>query len=195
MKRLLFICLTMMISVMAMAQEADFLKAVSRYRTANSASAVCTRIVHKKALAKNQTSTGTLTMHKPAQVVISVNGGKDALIMNGSNFTMKLNGRSFKTSSTTNAQFTTFQKVFEAILTGGKNGVNVDKLPGTSVKKLGNQVVINIVPMAQGAAKMKHQLFTSFSMTIDERTSALKTLRMNQKQGNYVEYVFTDFKF
>ena len=38
-------------------------------------------------------------------------------------------------------------------------------------------------------------MFSSFVLTIDVATSQLRTLRMNEKAGNYTEYTFTSFPF
>ena len=37
-------------------------------------------------------------------------------------------------------------------------------------------------------AKKRRQMFTSFVLTIDSATSAIKQLRMNERSGNYVNY-------
>ena len=43
--------------------------------------------------------------------------------------------------------------------------------------------IITITP-----AKKRRQMFTSFVLTIDSATSAIKQLRMNERSGNYVNY-------
>ena len=176
----------------AWAQQADYKKAVAKFRSYSTATATVKRIDHKAAVKTDKVSTGTAEMKKPDKMCISVNGGKDKLVMNGSTFTMVMRGRKHTTSSKNNAQFTTFQKVLESILSGGSVGGDITSLPGVTASRHGQTYTITIVPVT---AKGKRMMFSSFEVTINTATSALKTLRMNQKKGNYTEYVFDDFRF
>ena len=180
-------CITMM------AQGASYQQAISKFRNSAGETATVTRVTHKSALKEDKRDKGSLWMKKPGKVCISVNKGKDKLIMNGATFTMVINGKKHVTNAKTNAQFTTFEKVFESILSGGTNGVNIDNLPGVSVAKQGGKLTIKIVPVT--GKKQRGILFSSFELTIDTQTSALKTLRMNQRKGNYTEYQFSGFQF
>ena len=171
MKRLLialsFIIFHLTFSV---AQNADLQKAVAKYKKVSTVTAAATKTSHKDAIAKDVVTKGTLTMKKPADVSISIDGGKDQLVMHGSEFTMVVKGKSHKTSSQTNPQFATFQAVFEYILNGGEG--DLSKLSDLAVTKQGNNIVL----------------------TIDKNTSELKALRMNER-GGYTEYTFTGHQF
>ena len=101
------------------AQNTDLQKAVARYKKATVVTATATKTSHKDAIAKDVITKGTLTMKKPADVGITIDDGKDQLIMHGSEFTMVVKGKSHKTSSQKNPQFATFQAVFEQ-----RNGYN-----------------------------------------------------------------------
>lgn len=184
---LLLCCITMM------AQGASYQQAVSKFRNSVGETATVTRVIHKAALKEDKLAKGNLWMKKPGKVCISVNKGKDKLIMNGATFTMVINGKKHVTNAKTNAQFTTFEKVFESLLSGGSNGVNIDKLPGVSVSKQGGKLVVKIIPVTD--KKQRGMMFSSFELTIDAQTSALKSLRMNQRKGNYTEYQFGNFQF
>ena len=50
----------------------------------------------------------------------------------------------------------------------------------------GNTTTVTIVP----TGKKKRQLFTSFVLTVNAKTKALRTLRMNGRGEDYSEYVF-----
>ena len=133
MRRVLLLLALIGQMTLAGAQQADFQKAVARYKNSTSVTATATKTTHKAALAKDETAKGTLTMKQPAQVSITITEGKDQLLMEGSQFTMVAGGRKHKTSSQKNAQFATFQTVFESILSGGAK--DISKLTDLEVKK------------------------------------------------------------
>ena len=193
MKHLLLILFTVLCSLFtASAQTADLQKAVARYKKVTTITAAATKTSHKDAVAKDVVTKGTLTMKKPADVGITIDGGKDQLLMHGSEFTMVVKGKSHKTSSDKNPQFATFQAVFEYILKGGDG--DLSKYSDLAITKQGTAVVITITPKADNKKAQRRMLFSSFVMTIDSRTSELKSLRMNER-GGYTEYTFTGYKF
>ena len=193
MKRLLialsFIIFHLTFSV---AQNADLQKAVAKYKKVSTVTAAATKTSHKDAIAKDVVTKGTLTMKKPADVSISIDGGKDQLVMHGSEFTMVVKGKSHKTSSQTNPQFATFQAVFEYILNGGEG--DLSKLSDLAITKQVNNIVLTITPKADSKKAQRRMLFSSFVLTLDKATSELKALRMNER-GGYTEYTFTGHKF
>lgn len=178
----------------AIAQTSSFKQAIARYKSSSAATASVTMTTHKAAVKKDATATGTMSLKDPDKVCINVNGGKNVLLMNGTDFTMVKGKRKYKTSSKTNAQFTTFQKVFETILSGGANGTDISKLPGVTMQSSDNGVEIDIVPSA-GSGKTKRMMFSSFKLGIDAKTSALKYIEMHQRGKNYIRYTFHNFKF
>ena len=192
MKRLFFILAILFVQIGIFAQGSDFQRAVSHFK-GHTATAAATRITHKAALANDVTAQGTLTMKQPATVEISIDGGKDALLMEGSTFTMTVKGKKHTTTSQQNPQFATFQKVFESILAGGTQ--DIATLKEVTVKKDGKQLVLTITPEAADKKQQRRMMFTSFVLTIDVATSKLLSLRMNEKAGNYTEYTFTNFQF
>lgn len=192
MKRVLLILTLLCQLTISVAQQADFQKAVARYKDAANVTASVTKITHKKAVAKDVISKGTLTMKRPATVSIVIDGGKDQLLMEGSNFTMVVKGKKHKTSSQKNVQFTSFQTVFESILSGGQK--DISKLGDLTVSKQGGNLVLTITPQAADKKSARRMLFSSFVLTIDTKTSELKSLRMNERAG-YTDYAFSGFQF
>ena len=193
MKRLLFFLAVLFVQIsVALAQGSDFRQAVIHFK-GHGATAAAVRTTHKAAVAKDATAQGTLTMRQPATVEIAIDGGKDALLMEGSTFTMTMRGKKHVTTSQKNTQFATFQKVFEAILAGGTQ--DIAALKEVTVKKDGKQLVITIVPEAADKKQQHRMMFSSFVLTVDAATSQLCSLRMNEKAGNYTEYTFSDFRF
>ena len=192
MKRLLLMLTLLCQLTISVAQQADFQKAVARYKNASNVTATVTKTTHKQAVAKDATDKGTLTMKRPATVSIVMDGGKDQLLMEGSTFTMVVKGKKHVTSSQKNVQFASFQTVFESILSGGQK--DISKLGDLTVNKQGSNLVLTITPQADSKKAARRMLFSSFVMTINTKTSELKSLRMNERAG-YTEYTFSGFQF
>ena len=140
-----------------------------------------TRTRHQAALTTDAVTTGTLTIRKPDYICISTDGGRDQLLMDGTQFTMTMGGKKHVTDSRRNAQFATFQKVLHAVI----NGQTVPECDDLTVVTKNGQRTITITPTAK-----KRQMFTSFVLVVDAKTSAFRLLRMNERAGNYVNYDF-----
>jgi len=184
-------CLLVQIAV-CFGQQADFAKAVAKYKNSTAMSAQVTKTVHKDALTQDVVSQGTLQMKSPSEVTISTDNGSSQLIMQGSKFTMVNEGKSRTTSSETNPQFATFQTVFESILAGGS--IDISQLTDLKITQEGKSMTLTITPEAADKKQARRMMFTSFTLTIDTATAALLKLRMNER-GGFTEYKFTDFKF
>lgn len=140
-----------------------------------------TRVRHQAALTTDAVTTGTLTIRKPDYICISTDGGREQLLMDGTKFTMTTGGKKHVTDSRKNAQFATFQKVLNAVI----NGQPVPKGEDMTIVTKNGLQTITIT-----SAGKKRQMFTSFVLVIDAKTSALRQLRMNERAGNYVNYDF-----
>jgi outer membrane lipoprotein-sorting protein len=144
--------------------------------------ATATRTVHKGK--KETTTTGTLYAKKASKVAIIT--GKDALIMNGTAFTMKKGPLKAKTDATKDMQYRTFHDVLNNILLGGNT--DVSKYSDTKITKSNGNTVYTITPSAGN----KKLMFTSFVLTVSGKE--LKSIRLNRSNGQYTEYVFSDYK-
>lgn len=140
-----------------------------------------TKTTHKKAVKTDAVTTGTVTIRKPDYICISVDNNKDQLIMDGTKFTMTMGKRKHVTDSKKNAQFVTFQQVLTAVI----NNQPIPASEELTILTKGGQKVITITPVSK-----KRQLFSSFVLTIDAKTSAFRTLRMNGRGEDYTEYTF-----
>ena len=140
-----------------------------------------TRTRHQAALTTDAVTTGTLTIRKPDYICISTDGGREQLLMDGIQFTMTTGGKKHVTDSKRNAQFATFQKVLHAVI----NDQPVPKGEDMTIVTKNGQQTITITPTGK-----KRQMFTSFVLVIDTKTSALRQLLMNERAGNYVKYDF-----
>ena len=133
---------------------------------------------------KATTTTGTLYAKKASKVAIIT--GKDALIMNGTAFTMKKGPLKAKTDATKDMQYRTFHDVLNNILLGGNT--DVSKYSDTKISKSNGNTVYTITPSASN----KKQMFTSFVLTVSGKE--LKSICLNRSNGQYTEYVFSDYK-
>lgn len=140
-----------------------------------------TRTRHQAALTTDAVTTGTLIIRKPNYICISTDGGREQLLMDGTKFTMITGGKKHVTDSKKNAQFATFQKVLNAVI----NGQPVPKGEDMIIATKNGLLTITITPTGK-----KRQIYTSFILDVDAKTSALRHLRMNERAGNYVNYDF-----
>jgi outer membrane lipoprotein-sorting protein len=142
-----------------------------------------TRTRHQTALTTDAVTTGTLTIRKPDYICISTDGGREQLLMDGTQFTMTMGGKKHVTDSKRNAQFVTFQKVLHAVI----NGQPIPKGEDIAIVTKNGQQTITITPKGK-----KRQMFTSFVLIIDAKTSVFRQLYMNERGGNYVKYDFSE---
>lgn len=140
-----------------------------------------TKVSHSKAVKTDVVTTGEMTIRQPDYICISTDGGKDQLIMDGTKFTMTMKGKKHTTDSKTNALFATFQKVLHAVI----NRQSIPTGDDLTIQKSDGMQTITITPPAQ-----KRQMFTSFVLVVDSKTSAMKRLRMNGRGESYTEYTF-----
>jgi hypothetical protein len=105
--------------------------------------------------------------------------------MDGTKFTMTLGKKKQVTDSRRNPMFATFQSVLEAVI----NGRPIPSGEDLTVTVKDNEKTITIIPTGK-----KRQMFTSFVLVIDVKTSTFKTLRMNDRSGGYMEYTFKNSK-
>lgn len=192
MKRFFSFFLFACICIASFAQQDEFRKAVAKYKNTSSVTASVVKTAHKNALKNDVVTKGNLIMKSPSEVSIVMQGEKDQLLMKGSTFTMVVNGKKHTTSSEKNIQFVTFQAVFESILSGGAK--DISSLNDLTMKKQGNSIILTITPQAANKKAAKRIMFSSFVLTIDTKTSELKSLRMNERAG-YTEYTFSGYKF
>lgn len=186
MKKTILTIVMALMCALTFAQNADFQKAVAKYKNVSSLTATATRVTHKDAVAKDKVEKGKLYVKKPAKVLI-VNGA-DMLKMNGTLFTFKKGVLKANTDSNKNPQYKTFHDVLESIFSGGTK--DLTKYPEVKITKSGSNVVVTITPKTNG----KKAMFSSYVITIDSKTSEMTSLRMNQK-GGYTEYNFSGYSF
>ncbi len=140
-----------------------------------------TKVSHSKAVKTDVVTTGDVTIRKPDYICISTDGGKDQLLMDGTQFTMTQKGKKHVTDSRKNPLFSDFHAVLKAV-------INHHPIPASDDVKVttkGNEQTITITPSGK-----KRQMFTSFVLVVDSKSSTMKRLRMNGRSESYTEYTF-----
>ena len=140
-----------------------------------------TKVSHSKAVKTDVVTTGEVIIKKPDYICISTDGARDQLLMEGTKFTMTQKGKKHVTDSRKNALFADFHAVLKAV-------INQQSIPtGNDIKvtTTGSEQTVTITPTGK-----KRQMFTSFVLVIDSKSSAMKRLRMNGRNNSYTEYTF-----
>ena len=140
-----------------------------------------TKVSHSKAVKTDVVTTGDVTIRKPEYICISTDGGKDQLLMDGTQFTMTQKGKKHVTDSRKNPLFADFHAVLKAV-------INHQPIPASDdiqVTTKGNEQTITITPSGK-----KRQMFTSFVLVVDSKSSTMKRLWMNGRSESYTEYTF-----
>lgn len=140
-----------------------------------------TKTVHKKAVKTDVVTTGTMTIRKPDYICISTDNDRDLLMMDGTKFTITIGSKRHTTDSRNNPQFTTFHEVLTAVI----NGQPIPQSDDMTITTKNGQKTITITPVGK-----KRQLFSSFVLVLDAKTSAVVQLRMNERGENYINYDF-----
>lgn len=191
MKRTLLLLITCLLTGFAAAQTSSLKKAVARYAKVSRVEATTVRTAYSAAKGKKTTARGTFFMTSPDKVTIFINGGKDQLIMNGDIFTVTTRGKKHTTSAKKNVQMAALQQVLCYIMTGGRKGdINRSDI---SVSQSGHLITVTV--SSTTSKKKRRQLFSSVVLSIDSRTSEIKSMRMYQRGGNYTDYEFSNYKF
>ena len=140
-----------------------------------------TKTIHKKAVKTDVVTTGTMTIRKPDYICISTDNDRDLLMMDGTKFTITIGSKRHTTDSRNNPQFTTFHEVLTAVI----NGQPIPQSDDMTITTKNGQKTITITPVGK-----KRQLFSSFVLVLDAKTSAVVQLRMNERGENYINYDF-----
>ena len=140
-----------------------------------------TKVSHSKAVKTDVVTTGDVTIRKPDYICISTDGGKDQLLMDGTQFTMTQKGKKHVTDSRKNPLFADFHAVLKAVI----NHQPIPSSDDVKVTTKGNEQTITITPSGK-----KRQMFTSFVLVVDSKSSTMKRLRMNGRSESYTEYTF-----
>lgn len=160
-----------------------------------SLSATVVRTVHRAAVTKSESTSGHFYFKQPDRLCLTFSNGREALIMNGSTYTLVRKGRRSVAQGDMQKAFEPLQEVLKALCSGvgtkglkGKQGLSFTTSAGTTT--------INIVPPTTSDKAARRLLFRSFVVSVDSRTNEIKTLRMvGRGKNNYTDYSFSSIAY
>ena len=142
-----------------------------------------TRTKHNVAIVEDVKDSGKFYFKRPDKMAIVFNEN-DRLLMEGSTYTMVVDGKASVAKSKMADLFGLLQQVLQRVMSGEE----VAGISGTAdfkVEREGNE--IRILPAKEGKVS-RRMLFTGFTLTLDAKTSRLMSLRMNERGENYTRY-------
>ena len=175
------------------AQDDVMRQAMEGYKNLTSATAKVTKTVHNEMVAKDQVTTGTFYFKKPAKLCISTNGGKDKLLTDGETFTLVQDGKASTASGKGNSALGPLVDVIKGITSGNAN-MDLSDVADVDMEREGNLMIMTVAPIVKSAADRKKMLYQSFVITIDQKASQLRSIRLNGKDKNYDLYEFSNFQ-
>ncbi|MBR0036205.1 MAG: outer membrane lipoprotein carrier protein LolA [Bacteroidales bacterium] len=177
------------------AQDADMMqKAQERFKNMETLEADVVMTKHNTMVTKDVTSKGKFYFKKPSKMTMSFNDGADLLLMDGQNFTMVKDGKKQTVNGSGNSQFEALKTLMQNFSAGQESDVDLSDIADVDMEKKGDLVVLTITPIVTDPKQKRKMLFSSFVVTIDQKKTELKSVRMNEKGENYTEYAFSNFK-
>lgn len=176
------------------AQEAEVRKAAAKYANVKALTAAVTQTRHSAALGTNKTAQGTLYYKYPVAHSMVFKSAKEMLLATGTTFTMVRGGRaqSVKATGKGNNPFEVLQMLFTHVFTG--NGrAQLAKIAKMEYKKSGNNVQLTITPTVADPKLKRRMMYTSCVVTFDMKAAELRTVRINEKAGNWTQYDFSAY--
>lgn len=195
MKRLFTLSLAAVIAcTAAFAQRADIRKAAQRYNNVASLTANVSMTRHNAAITQDATAEGTLYYKRPDTESMVFKKQKEMLLATGSKYTMVRNGKQRTAKPGSGNPFEVIKEVFTGILSADDNAP-LSKTADVKMARHGNTCTVTITPKAtKNGKKARRQMYTSCVATIDLKAAELRSLRINERAGNYTLYTFAAYK-
>lgn len=196
MKKILTICMLVLISCLTVMAESDedlMARARQRFQNMNTLTAPVTQTRHNALLAADEVSKGTFYFKKPSSMCLKFNNGKDMLLMKGQQFTMVRDGKVNTLSGKGNSQLEALKTLLANFSAGQESDVALDDLADVDVERSGNTMTMTVVPRITDAKAAKKMMYKSFVVVLDTKAGELKSIRLNEKGTNYTLYEFGKF--
>lgn len=141
------------------------------------------RVVHKNAVKNDAITNGQFTWKRGGTMTM-VFSETDKLLMEGTTYTLVMNGRKQVANADNSKMLGAMQNVVDNILSGGDGRVNA---PSVVIDHSAGSITIS----PDEKLKKARLLFTSFVITFDAKKGTLKSIRMNSRgKNNYTDYLF-----
>lgn len=177
------------------AQQAELKKAaVSRYKNATTVTAHVTMTRHNAALTQDAVTKGYFYYKSPNTESMVFKTTKDMLLADGTTYTMVRSGkkRSIKANNTGNNPFEVLRDLLTHLFTADANA-KLTSMATVQMKKQGNTCTVTVTPSTTDKKALRRFMYTSCVMTIDMKAAEIRTLRINEKAGNYTQYDFSNY--
>lgn len=126
---------------------------------------------------------------------MTFNEGSEMLLMDDNTFTMVTDGKKNVAKGKGNNQFESLLAVFKNITAGEDAAVDLSDMADVEMTKHDNICTLTVIPIVSDEKAKRKMMFTSFVLTIDLKSSELRSLRMNEKGKNYTQYDFSNYVF
>lgn len=195
MKRLFTLSLAVVIAcTTAFAQRADIKKAAQRYKNVASLTASVSMTRHNAAITQDTKAEGTLYYKKPDTESMVFKKQKEMLLASGTKYVMVKNGKQRTAKPGSGNPFEVIKEVFGNIISADDNAT-LSKTADVKMARHGNTCTVTITPKAaKNGKKTRRQMYTSCVATIDLKAGELRSLRINERAGNYTQYDFSAYK-
>ncbi len=177
------------------AQDAEMMqKAQEKFKNMQTLEADVVMTKHNTMVTKDVTSNGKFYFKKPSKMTLVFNAGKDVLLMDGQSFTMVKDGNKQTMNAQGNSQFEALKTLMQNFSAGQESDVDLSDIADVDMEKAGDLIKMTITPIVSDPKEKRKMMFTSFVVTIDQKKSELKSVRMNEKGQNFTQYDFSNFK-
>ena len=177
------------------AQQAELKKAaVARYKNATTVTANVTMTRHNAALTQDAVTKGYFYYKKPNTESMVFKTTKDMLLADGTVYTMVKSGkkRSVKANNTGNNPFEVLRDILTRLFTADANA-KLTNMATVQMKKQGTTCTVTVTPSTTDKKALRRFMYTSCVMTIDMKQAEIRSLRINEKAGNYTQYDFSNY--
>lgn len=177
------------------AQQAELKKAaVARYKNATTVTANVTMTRHNAALTQDAVTKGYFYYKKPNTESMVFKTTKDMLLADGTVYTMVKSGkkRSIKANNTGNNPFEVLRDILTRLFTADANA-KLTSMATVQMKKQGTTCTVTVTPSTTDKKALRRFMYTSCVMTIDMKQAEIRSLRINEKAGNYTQYDFSNY--
>lgn len=177
------------------AQQAELKKAaVARYKNATSVTANVTMTRHNAALTQDAVTKGYFYYKKPNTESMVFKTTKDMLLADGTVYTMVKSGkkRSVKANNTGNNPFEVLRDILTRLFTADATA-KLTNMATVQMKKQGTTCTVTVTPSTTDKKALRRFMYTSCVMTIDMKQAEIRSLRINEKAGNYTQYDFSNY--
>lgn len=177
------------------AQQAELKKAaVARYKNATTVTANVTMTRHNAALTQDAVTKGYFYYKKPNTESMVFKITKDMLLADGTVYTMVKSGkkRSVKANNTGNNPFEVLRDILTRLFTADANA-KLTNMATVQMKKQGTTCTVTVTPSTTDKKALRRFMYTSCVMTIDMKQAEIRSLRINEKAGNYTQYDFSNY--